>query len=127
QNRGRVVDAKSLKLEDERLRRDCKHRKISYQVFKSDLLKAKSCGLITEEEFKRTSEGVSRKFGWDAQVKEFLDAGFLRRCQIVLTLKREGLTTKQLKPLVARLLPRQVLSALLQARNQTAQASSGQA
>jgi hypothetical protein len=100
------TDLKRLERQETQLQRDFRNSEIMYHAFLTDLQTARNCKLIDDSDFERIAPEAERRRRRCALIGDFLEAGFVRKCVILIQLKRLGLDQVQRRILLKRLVPR---------------------
>jgi len=108
---------KSLRRQEDRLKKDFKNREVMYAGFLLDLEKARQLGLIDAPEFERAASEARRMHRRLTLMGKFLESNLFAQCRILLTLRREGLSKPEVASLMRRLVPQPLLLRVRLARS----------
>jgi hypothetical protein len=109
-SRDRTSDLKTLKRQEDWLRRNFANREMMYQGFLLDLECARRKGIIDREEFDKGCAIAARKRFRFARQKQFLTSSIFGKSRLLIGLWRDGgLDQKDKSMLLRRLLPQSFL------------------
>jgi hypothetical protein len=115
QSEGKVT-LDSIRIQEERMRRDFLNRAGMYRAFCKDLSKARELGILSEDEYSKASAIGRRKEGICTLQASYMISNPARKVSLLIKLARAGVESRQLKELSARLLPAPVFASLKLAR-----------
>ncbi len=108
-SRGRGVDLKSLKRQEDHVRRNFRNRETMYKGFLLDLEKAKALNLVDDQTAETVGAETARLRMRYTLQKTFMESGTWKKFQILSRLRQDGLSGDELKLLKRRLVPQPLL------------------
>jgi glycosyltransferase involved in cell wall biosynthesis len=117
------VDLSGVQRHEDNIRHDFKCFERVHETFLADLETARERSLIGVAQFEKAKDEAGLMRNRYGRIGEFLQSGFIRKCVILLRLRRIGLTKAETQTLTRRLLPRWLFVRLRLIRNRVALAT----